>query len=314
MENCSEENVDHKIDTSSMSLNSVWMFQIVWGTISFILGMLGNVFVLYATIVHNAIKLDKMSVWIIKNLAVADICNCVLFLLPTLLTQYGKLLGTLLFEERFYIIMSCYMYSFFAANIFLVNFLSVNKLMRCMFPLRNLDCSRRQRFTVTIVTILSGSVTMFWQVYVIINGIGILSKNAMSIGYLGVEHATTVSIQCKMEQTEKVFSDLILIICNALPCLMLIILNSALVIFAVKKSNTSLNKRNLVIVIVMVSTIVLAFVPYFFVYLLESTTEESKEITNVIPYFSLWNNPLIYFVVNRNFNTFVKERMFFWNN
>ena len=61
MENCTEENAGHEIDASSTSLNSVWMFQIVWGTISFTLGMMGNVFVLYATIVHNAIKLDKMS-------------------------------------------------------------------------------------------------------------------------------------------------------------------------------------------------------------------------------------------------------------
>ena len=108
MENCSEENVDHEIVTDSTTLNSVWMFQIVWKTISFILGLSGNVFVLYATIVHKAIKLDKMSVWIVKNLAVADICNCVLLLLPTLLTQYGKLNGMVLFGESFYKIMSCW--------------------------------------------------------------------------------------------------------------------------------------------------------------------------------------------------------------
>ena len=311
MENCSEEIMGHEIDTGSTTLNSVWIFQICWGQISFILGLSGNVFVLYATILHNAIKLDKMSVWIVKNLAVADICNCLLLLLPILLTQYGKLLGTLLFEEWFYIVMSCYMYLFFAANIFLVNFLSVNKLIRCMFPLRNLYCSRRERLTVTVVTILSSSVTLVWQIYIILNGISILSENAMSIGYLGFDHATTISIQCKKGQTEKVLSDLILIILIALPCLSLIILNSALVILAVKKSNTSLNKRNLLIVIIMVSTFLLSFVPYLIVYLLESTTQESKEITAVITYLSLWNNPLIYFAVNRNFNTFVKERIFF---
>ena len=313
MENCSEENAAHEIDTSSTTLNSVWIFQIVWKTISFTLGMMGNMFVLYATILHNAIKLDKMSVWIINNLAVADICNCVLVLLPTLLTQYGKFLGTLLFEERFYIIVSCYMYSFFAANIFLVNFLSINKLIRCMFPLRNLDCSRRQRLTITIVTILACSITVLWQIYAITNSFSILSKNAMSTGYLGVEYATTINIRCKMGQTEKVLYELISIIFNALPCLSLIVLNFALVVLAVKKSNTSLNKRNLVIVIIMVSTFLLSFVPYLIVYLLESSTLESKEITTVIPYLSLWNNPLIYFAVNRNFNTFVKERIFFWN-
>ena len=210
-------------------------------------------------------------------------------------------------------VMSCYIYSFFVANIFLVNFLSVNKLIRCMFPLRNLDSSRRERLTVTVVTILASSVTLVWQIYAVAVGIGILSKNAMSTRYLGVEYATTISIRCKMGQTEKVLYELISIIFNALPCLSLIILNSALVILAVKKSNSSLNKRNFVIVIIMVSTFLLSFVPYLIVYLLESSTLESKEITAVIPYLSLWNNPLIYFAVNRNFNTFVKERIFFWN-
>ena len=311
MENCTEENAGHEIDASSTSLNSVWMFQIVWGTISFTLGMMGNVFVLYATIVHNAIKLDKMSVWIIKNLAVADICNCVLFLLPTLLTQYGKLLGTLLFEERFYMVMSCYIYSFYVANMFLVNFLSVNKLIRCMFPLRNLDSSRRQRLTVTIVTILACSVTMIWQIYTISTGLDILSKNAMSTGYLGVEHMTTIINRCKMEQTEKVLSDLILIICLALPCLSLIILNSALVIFAVKKSNTSLNKRNLVTVIIMVSTFLLSFLPYFLVNFLDLASLEINEMVAAIPFMSAWINPIIYFAVNPTFSTFVRERLIF---
>ena len=311
MENCSEENVGHEIDSSSTTLNSVWMFQIIWGTISFIFGMLGNMFVLYATIVHNAIKLDKMSVWIINNLAVADICNCLLVLLPIILTQYGKLLGTLLFEERFHIIMSCYMYSFYAANIFLVNFLSINKLIRCMFPLRNLDCSRRQRLTVTIVTILASSFTMVRQIYAITNGSGIFSKNAMSTGYLGVEYATIIIDPCKRVQRKKVFSDLIMIISIALPCLSLIILNSALIIFAVKKSNTSLNKRNLVIVIIMVSTFLLSFLPYFLVYFSDFSSLEIKEIVLAIPAMSAWNNPFIYFAVNRTFNTFVRKRLIF---
>ena len=311
MENCSEENVDHKIDADSTTLSSVWMFQIVWGTVSFILGLLGNVLVLYATIAHNAIKLDKMSIWIIKNLAVVDICNCLLFLLPTLLTQYGKLLGTLLFGETFYMVMSCYIYSFYVANMFLVNFLSVNKLIRCMFPLRNLNCSRRQRLTVTIVTILASSVSLVWQIYAIAVGNDILSKNAMSTGYLGVKSATTIINRCKIGQTEKLLSDFILIICLALPCLSLIILNSALVILAVKKSNTSLNKRNLLIVIIMVSTFLLSFVPYFLVYFLDFASLEIKEIVAAIPFMSAWNNPIIYFAVNRTFNTFVKEKFIF---
>ena len=73
------------------TLDTVWRLQIAWGQICFILGTVGNIFVLYGTICHNAIKMDGTSIWIIKNLAVADICNCVLVLLPNLLTQTWEL-------------------------------------------------------------------------------------------------------------------------------------------------------------------------------------------------------------------------------
>ena len=91
------------------SLQIIWRFQIAWGQVSFVLSILGNVFVLYATIAQKAIKLDNMSIWIIKILAVADICNCLLVLAPILLTQYGKLNQTLIFGEVSYTTMGCYL-------------------------------------------------------------------------------------------------------------------------------------------------------------------------------------------------------------
>ena len=54
----------------------------IWCHVCFLLGVLGNTFVLYATIYHKAIKMDKMSVWIIQNLAASDLANCFLVLLP----------------------------------------------------------------------------------------------------------------------------------------------------------------------------------------------------------------------------------------
>ena len=134
----------------------------------------------------------------------------------------------------------------------------------------------------------------------------------MSTGYIGVAYSTTITIQCKMAQIEKLLVDVILIVVSALPCLSLIILNFALVILAVKKSNTSLNKQNLLIVIIMVSTFLLSHMPYSLVYLLDSSTLESKEMAATISYLSSWNNPLIYFAVNRTFNTFVKGRIRSW--
>ena len=313
MDNCSEVGVDDKIHIDSKSLNSVWIFQIVWGQLSFILGITGNVFVLYATIAHNAIKLDKMSVWIINNLAVADICNCILVLLPILLTQYGKLNDTLLFGETFYITLGCYMFTFYVANIFLVNFLAVNKFVRCLFPLRNLDSSRRQRIAVTITTFMACFAPIVLQIYNLSQGVLTLSDKAMSADYFGVAWSNTITIKCKMGQAEQIIDYLIMVTIIVLPCVSLIIFNFALVILAVKKSNTSLNKQNLLISILMIFTFLSSYLPYLLVYLLKSKSLEAEEIAVVIPNLTVWNNPLIYFAVNRTFKTFVKERIIFWN-
>ena len=35
----------------------------------------GNSFVLFSTVYHRAIKMDKLSIWIIQNLCVADLLH-----------------------------------------------------------------------------------------------------------------------------------------------------------------------------------------------------------------------------------------------
>ena len=167
------------------ALDIIWRVQIAWGQICFILGSLGNIYVLYATIAHNAIKLDKMLIWIIQNLAVADICNCVLVLLPILITQYGKLCKIVVFGEKFYTVMGYYRYTFLVANLFLVNILSLNKLLRCLYPLRNLDSSRRQRIVATVFTVLFTAIPTIWIVYSHLSDFQFISPAWMLKNYLG---------------------------------------------------------------------------------------------------------------------------------
>ena len=99
-------------DDETENAQIIYGFEIAWVQISFILGVSGNVFVLYATIAHKAIKLDKMSIWIIKNLAVADIGNCVLVLLPILLIQHGKLYDVLVFGSQRLLLYTCKLLEF----------------------------------------------------------------------------------------------------------------------------------------------------------------------------------------------------------
>ena len=46
----------------------------------------GNTFLLYGTIRYKAVKLDSMSVWLVQNLAVADLGHGLFHVLPAVIT------------------------------------------------------------------------------------------------------------------------------------------------------------------------------------------------------------------------------------
>ena len=55
-----------------------------------ILGLMGNITVLYASLRHNALKLDKVSLIFIHNLAVADILQTVIMAFPSFVTYSAR--------------------------------------------------------------------------------------------------------------------------------------------------------------------------------------------------------------------------------
>ena len=291
------------------------VFQFVWEPICFLLGIFGNMFVLYATIGHNAIKLDKMSIWIIKNLAVADICNCVLVLMPMILIQYGKLLHIQVFGKTFYDVFGCYLYTFFVANLFLVNVLSLNKLMRCVFPLRNLDTTRRQKISVTISTVVVSIVPVLWIAYGIQDGFLHISQHwYLEEDYLGAVELGNAYVEYdKIGETREIIHFTIIGIFNALPCVTLVFLNTVLVIFAIIKSNSAINKRNLLTVILVTTGFLTSSLPYFIYQIPESGTQQQyDEIAWAICFSSSWINPFIYLLINPTFRVFAKKKLLCW--
>ena len=297
-------------DDETENAQVIYGFEIAWEQICFILGVSGNVFVLYATIAHKAIKLDKMSIWIIKNLAVADIGNCVLVLLPILLTQYGKLNGMLLFGsgDIFYKVLGSYINSFFVANIVLINILSLNKLLRCIYPLRNLYTTRSQRIKVTALTISLSIVPVFWNIYGFSKGFLTLNEVWRDPDYLGGRHIA----EPKHDATDRneIISDILVYLYIALPSLTLIIFNSAVVVFAIQKSNNAINKKNLLIVVIVTAGFFISFIPESVSLLSHSTTLEYREFAYSLIWLSCWTNPFIYLAVNPSFREFTKKILF----
>ena len=294
--------------STAKSLDQVWMFQIAWGQIAFILGVVGNVFTLYATTAHNAIKLDKMSIWIIKNLAVVDICNCFLVVFPILLNQYGKFNGLTIFGATFNEIMGHYRYLFLVANLFLVNILSLNKLFRCLFPLRNLFPTRCQKNIVTIATVVISMVPTLYTVYAVKTGFEKITSEWQVRNYLGAARIGGVETECFTSEFDLVLAYVVVIVFSALPCLTLVIFNSSLVINALLKANLTVNKMNILAVILVTTGFLISILPYFFFMVFDGISDEADELSWSITYLSVWINPIIYLAVNPSFRRFTIER------
>ena len=96
-------------------------------------------------------------------MAVADISNCLFLLIPVIVTLYAN--GKWILGDTFCDVMYTYKYTFLVANIFLINFFSDNKLMRCVFPLRNLVVTHKQRFAVTAATVIMAAVNPVFAYY-----------------------------------------------------------------------------------------------------------------------------------------------------
>ena len=60
-------------DNSSSLQTGYREVTMTWGCLAFVVSIVGNTVVLVASVRHKAIKLDRISIVLLENLAVADI-------------------------------------------------------------------------------------------------------------------------------------------------------------------------------------------------------------------------------------------------
>ena len=272
-----------------------------------ILDLAGNSFVLYATISHNAIKLDRMCIWIIQNLAVVDIANGIFVIIPAAVTFLNNghwTLGTFFCRLHF-----IYKYSFLVGNVFLINFLSLNKIIRCVFPLRALNSSPRQRKFVTVLSIipmLVGPARKIFAVYIIETAkVRFSPAHGMCLAYEIVE-----GVEQHFQANAMRITCVVLII---LPCLALIIMNFSLVIIAVRATKRKLKIGNILTVVVVTLVFIISFSPFVLQYFRygEEFSNASKDVRfgQLASVVSSFCNPMIYLATNDNFRIFTKLSM-----
>ena len=267
-----------------------------------VLDLGGNGFVLFATIAHKAIKLDKMCVWIIQNLAVVDMVNGILVIVPATITFLadGKwLLGSVICSLHW-----AYKYCFLIGNIFLIISLSLNKMVRCLFPLRVLDSTFRQRITVTFFSLLPtlvGPARKIFAVYVTGTAKVRFSRaHGMCLAY-EVEDGVEKHFQANVMKLTSV----LLVVA---PCFVLIISNLGLVVLAIRSARRNIKKGNIVIVVLVTAVFVISFAPFIVQFMAygENFNNASAEIRvgQLATVISSFCNPFIYLATNDAFRVF----------
>ena len=278
------------------------IIQMIWNQLSFLLGILGNVFVLYATICHKAMKMDKMSLWIIKSVSVIDICNCVFVLLPILITQY---LGRWIFGENLCYVYFTYRFSFFVANMLFLNILSLNKLFRCLYPLRNLSPSRKQRIVVSVVTAILSAIPMCWSII-------LWSKDFIFLGHahsLGSFQICLAFYSYGTSTTIRTGRVALTLLFNALPCFTMLITTTVILAYAMKMTNRPIVKKNILIVISICITFIITFLPMCVLYIRQDLGMPLAEIACSITLISVWINPAIYMIMNQSLRIFSMKKI-----
>ena len=81
--------VDNILPIIGMS-KGCWGFLCVFNVLIVVLGTVGNLIVLYSSLVHQAIKFDKVTLFFVHNLATADLVMIFLIYTPMLSTILTK--------------------------------------------------------------------------------------------------------------------------------------------------------------------------------------------------------------------------------
>ena len=140
---------------------------IIWSLVTAGISLVGNTVILIGTIKHNAIKLDNISLLLIKQLAVSDICNTLIVVLPGVVTLSTK---RALFGDNLAVcqIIAYMQYVFPAFNSLAVCAMTINKLTILLKPTKTLTRSDKTGYILVAGAWLCGLVPAL--MYLIVGG------------------------------------------------------------------------------------------------------------------------------------------------
>ena len=308
----------HTDSPLNRTLDRPWLYQpyspvgrclaVIWSLLCASVAILGNSCVLVITSAqYNTLVIDKISIILIRNIAIADFV-CGVFITLNI--------GYLITGRNIYGAVPCYLftrlfYFFLGVGTIFISLLNLNKLHCLHYPLR-----------VTART--------FRQGYLICAGVWV----TIAITWAGplvnrLVHVTTVIVfqvggsQCSSDTAAssglvKVMTMTAAVLFALLPVLVILVTSVWLCCF-VKRVTGAVQRQSILTLLFVSSAMFSSYIPYFCFVILRDTLppEQTRsawfstffKITILVLYVIYAANPIIYCLTIRSFATFVKMKI-----
>ena len=306
----------------------------IWCHVCFALGLLGNGWLLVGTVRYRAVHLDKISVWILQNMALVDVASCLAVLLPVIITQYrvGLENGSSEIDHAFSLYgswtkrsddsianlkggnnstqysgwspsalceaVTIYEYSFLAGNLALMSMFSLNKLTRCMFPFRNTNPGRKQLAGITLLAASLSTIPAVWQTH-----------RYCIPGLYPDMYLCDCVYGRELPSWYWGVGYLLGAITASLPFTVMVIANISLVTLAVRKSRLSLRKPGVYLCLGLTLSLTIAYMPTI-IHFITLPIEQKNTLLGFLgkirwnlSFVSCWISPVLCLLTNQRFRS-----------
>ena len=260
-----------------------------------LVGIFGNGTVLYSSLRYNAIRLDRASLILVQNLAVADIIYTICVILPQLVTYMA---GKWVLGKVFCFIAAQISFIPGSVNTLTVLLITTYRIWLVTYPFSSISEIKVKIIAIT-TWILASAGTVISLSYNSSSTFNPANGKCMSGVYENLKAMALLKIA------------LILIV--MIPLFVITVENIALCVIAVRSSirQTKANYKALVMVCALSGIFIISWVPYVTYTLMKSKNPEISQTLDLLAfhciYINAFANPILYTLTNKRFGNYVKD-------
>ena len=263
-----------------------------------IMGLFGNGLVVYSSVRYNTIKLDRISILFVRNLAVADILYSLITVIPLTITYFagGYVLGDV------YCFISAHLpFLPGSVNCHTVLAITAYRLRMILVPL-NVDSKKFAQVAIVLIWLVS------------------FAGTSISLGYKSDHVFVPSSAKCVstvyLNTAAAGMFKAVTVLQIVLPVIIITIINITLLMVAYRKRrkhgrNTAANRKGYITILVLSGLFICSLTPFvIFAFLKTSGINIHPSLDLMAFHFILINvggNPVLYTMTNKRFGKYVTD-------